>query len=85
MLDPDYAMTYARHPAEKHKLKKQIADPQGRHGGCIESLAMVNIRRYQFEEQMIGMPNITKEHSEHIRSSLVKLSELLTVIFVVPA
>lgn len=84
-LDPPYIRTYAREPAEYHKMMKQIKDPQGRHGGAIESLAMVNIRRYQFEEQMIGMPNITEEHSEDIRRALAKLSKLLTVVFVVPA
>jgi hypothetical protein len=84
-LDPHYIRTYARQPADYHKMMKQIKDPQGRHGGAIESLAMVNIRRYQFEEQMIGMPNITKEHSDDIVRALAKLSELLTVVFVVPA
>lgn len=85
MLDPDYARTYARTPVDNYKMKKQIEDPQGRHGGPISLLATINLRRYQFEEQMIGMPNITKEHSEHIRSALVKISALLTIIFVVPA
>lgn len=85
MLDPDYARSYARTPVGNHKMKKQIEDPQGRHGGPISSLAAINIRRYRFEKQMIDMPNFDKAASDHVRGALVKLSALLTVIFVVPA
>lgn len=81
MLDEDYAMIYARDPIEQKKLRMQIADPMGFHGGCIESLATINIKRYRSESDLIGRGIIDDEHEKSLVVSLKKIKELLAVIF----
>ena len=81
MLDVDYAMIYSRYPEEQRKLMIQIADPMGTHGGCIESLATINLKRYRAESDLIGRGIIDDEHEKHLVTSLRKIKELLAVIF----